>query len=131
MGRTAKPIPFAAEPRASRGQGLAEPMEAWAVKGLSGSESRFDAVRAARMTGFVGCEQDIDGEFIRAPGSGDGLSRACVGPVRDAASVLSCALSLRRARSFARRAARPLILARRSRATSQALSRPKVWGCQP
>jgi hypothetical protein len=26
---------------------------------MSGSESRFDAVRASRMTGFVGREQDI------------------------------------------------------------------------
>jgi hypothetical protein len=52
--RSAKPIPAAAEPPTSRGQGLAEPIEAWAVEGMSGSESRFDAVGASRMR-----EQDI------------------------------------------------------------------------
>jgi hypothetical protein len=56
---SAKAIPAAWEPPTSRGQGLAEPIEARAVEGLSGSESRFDAVRASRMTGFVGLEQDI------------------------------------------------------------------------
>jgi class 3 adenylate cyclase/tetratricopeptide (TPR) repeat protein len=40
-------------------KGLAEPVEAWAVDGVSASESRFEAVRSGRLTGFVGREQEL------------------------------------------------------------------------
>src|SRR5262249_61727294 len=35
-------------------RGLAEPVEAWAVEGVSPSVGRFEAVRGERLTGFVG-----------------------------------------------------------------------------
>jgi hypothetical protein len=44
-------------------KGLAEPVEAWAVEGVSASESRFEAVRSGRLTGFVGREHEL-GLFI-------------------------------------------------------------------
>jgi predicted ATPase len=40
-------------------KGLADPVNAWAVEGLSAAESRFEAVRATRMTGFVGRKHEI------------------------------------------------------------------------
>ena len=40
-------------------KGIAGPVRAWAVEGLSTSESRFEAVHAARLTDFVGREQEI------------------------------------------------------------------------
>jgi predicted ATPase len=40
-------------------KGLAEPVEAWAVEGVSASEGRFEAVRSARLTGFVGREYEL------------------------------------------------------------------------
>jgi predicted ATPase len=40
-------------------KGLAEPVEAWAVAGLSASEGRFEAVRSGRLTGFVGREYEL------------------------------------------------------------------------
>ena len=40
-------------------KGLADPVEAWAVDGVAASESRFEAARAARLTGFVGREHEI------------------------------------------------------------------------
>jgi hypothetical protein len=40
-------------------KGLAEPVEAWAVEGVSPSEGRFDAVRSGRLTGFVGREHEL------------------------------------------------------------------------
>jgi class 3 adenylate cyclase/tetratricopeptide (TPR) repeat protein len=40
-------------------KGLAEPVEAWAVEGVSPSEGRFDAVRGERLTDFVGREQEL------------------------------------------------------------------------
>jgi class 3 adenylate cyclase len=40
-------------------KGLADPVNAWAVEGLSAAESRFEAVRATRMTGFVGRNHEI------------------------------------------------------------------------
>ena len=40
-------------------KGFVEPINAWAVEGLSGSESRFEAARAARLTSFVGRESEI------------------------------------------------------------------------
>ena len=41
-------------------KGIAEPVEAWGVEGVSASESRFEAVRSGRLTGFVGREQELD-----------------------------------------------------------------------
>src|SRR6185437_1154126 len=35
-------------------KGFAEPIECWAVEGVSVSESRFESVRSGRLTGFVG-----------------------------------------------------------------------------
>jgi class 3 adenylate cyclase/predicted ATPase len=40
-------------------KGFAEPVHAWAVEGLLGSESRFEAMHAARLTSFVGREDEI------------------------------------------------------------------------
>ena len=41
-------------------KGFDEPVEAWAVEGASSSESRFEAVRSARLTSFVGREQEVE-----------------------------------------------------------------------
>src|SRR6516164_2051226 len=41
-------------------KGIAEPVAAWAVEGVSASESRFEAVRAAGLTDFIGREDEID-----------------------------------------------------------------------
>lgn len=43
-------------------KGIAEPIAVWAVEGAIASESRFEAVRAARSIGFVGRKDEI--EFI-------------------------------------------------------------------
>lgn len=43
-------------------KGIAEPIAVWAVEGAMASESRFEAVRAARSIGFVGRKEEI--EFI-------------------------------------------------------------------
>jgi class 3 adenylate cyclase len=40
-------------------KGLAEPVEAWAVEGVSASEGRFEAVRSGRLIGFVGREHEL------------------------------------------------------------------------
>jgi class 3 adenylate cyclase len=48
-------------------KGLADPVNAWAVEGLSAAESRFQAVRAARMTGFVGRKHEIGLLLDRTP----------------------------------------------------------------
>jgi class 3 adenylate cyclase len=40
-------------------KGLPEPVEAWAVEGVSASEGRFEAVRSGRLTGFVGREHEL------------------------------------------------------------------------
>jgi class 3 adenylate cyclase len=40
-------------------KGLAEPVEAWAVEGVSASEGRFEAIRSGRLTGFVGREYEL------------------------------------------------------------------------
>jgi class 3 adenylate cyclase len=40
-------------------KGLAEPVEAWAVEGVSASEGRFEAVRSGGLTGFVGREHEL------------------------------------------------------------------------
>src|SRR5215472_10479113 len=41
-------------------KGIAEPVAAWAVEGVSTSESRFEAVRMANLTDLVGREEEID-----------------------------------------------------------------------
>jgi class 3 adenylate cyclase/tetratricopeptide (TPR) repeat protein len=41
-------------------KGIAEPVAAWAVEGVSASESRFDAVRAAGLTELIGREGELD-----------------------------------------------------------------------
>jgi class 3 adenylate cyclase/tetratricopeptide (TPR) repeat protein len=41
-------------------KGIAKPVAAWAVEGVSDSESRFEAVRAAALTDLIGRENEID-----------------------------------------------------------------------
>ncbi len=40
-------------------KGLPEPVEAWAIEGVSASEGRFEAARSGRLTGFVGREYEL------------------------------------------------------------------------
>ena len=40
-------------------KGFVEPVEAYAVEGVSTSEGRFESVRSGRLTGFVGREHEI------------------------------------------------------------------------
>jgi predicted ATPase/class 3 adenylate cyclase len=41
-------------------KGFANPVAAWAVEGISDSESRFEAVRATHLTDLIGREEEID-----------------------------------------------------------------------
>jgi class 3 adenylate cyclase/tetratricopeptide (TPR) repeat protein len=41
-------------------KGIAEPVSAWAVEGVSASESRFEAVRAADLTDLIGRENELN-----------------------------------------------------------------------
>jgi class 3 adenylate cyclase/ABC-type transport system involved in cytochrome c biogenesis ATPase subunit len=41
-------------------KGIAAPVAAWAVEGVSVSESRFEAVRMARLTDLIGRENELD-----------------------------------------------------------------------
>ena len=41
-------------------KGIGEPIAAWAVEGVSASESRFEAVHAAGLTDLIGREDEID-----------------------------------------------------------------------
>jgi class 3 adenylate cyclase len=41
-------------------KGIAEPIAAWAVDGVSASESRFEAVHAAGLTNLIGREDELD-----------------------------------------------------------------------
>jgi class 3 adenylate cyclase/tetratricopeptide (TPR) repeat protein len=41
-------------------KGIAEPVAGWAVEGVSASESRFEAVRAAGLTDLIGREDELD-----------------------------------------------------------------------
>jgi class 3 adenylate cyclase/predicted ATPase len=40
-------------------KGLAQPVEAWAVEGVSAAEGRFEAVRSGGLSGFVGREHEL------------------------------------------------------------------------
>ena len=46
-------------------KGIAEPIAVWAVEGAGASESRFEAVRMARSTGFVGRKAEIEFVLLR------------------------------------------------------------------
>ena len=41
-------------------KGIAEPVAAWAVEGVSDSESRLEAIRTARLTDLIGREEELD-----------------------------------------------------------------------
>ena len=41
-------------------KGIAEPVAAWAVEGVSASESRFEAVHVTGLTDLIGREDEID-----------------------------------------------------------------------
>jgi class 3 adenylate cyclase len=41
-------------------KGISKPIAAWTVEGVSASESRFEAVRAARLTDLVGRDEELD-----------------------------------------------------------------------
>ncbi|HZA01788.1 MAG TPA: adenylate/guanylate cyclase domain-containing protein, partial [Hyphomicrobiaceae bacterium] len=41
-------------------KGIAEPVAAWAIEGVSASESRFEAVRAAGLTDLIGRQDEIN-----------------------------------------------------------------------
>src|SRR5262249_58226957 len=41
-------------------KGIAEPVSAWTVEGVSDSERRFEAVRAAGLTDLIGREDELD-----------------------------------------------------------------------
>jgi class 3 adenylate cyclase/tetratricopeptide (TPR) repeat protein len=41
-------------------KGIAKPVALWTVEGISASESRFEAVRAARLTDLIGREEELD-----------------------------------------------------------------------
>jgi class 3 adenylate cyclase/tetratricopeptide (TPR) repeat protein len=41
-------------------KGIAEPVAAWAVEGVSDSDSRFEAVRAAGLTDLIGRQDELD-----------------------------------------------------------------------
>src|SRR5262252_7241065 len=41
-------------------KGIAEPVAAWVVEGVSASESRFEAVRVAGLTDLIGREDELD-----------------------------------------------------------------------
>jgi class 3 adenylate cyclase len=41
-------------------KGITEPVAAWAVEGVSTTESRFEAVRMANLTDLIGREEEID-----------------------------------------------------------------------
>jgi predicted ATPase/class 3 adenylate cyclase len=53
-------------------KGIAEPVAAWAVDGLSASESRFEAARMAGRTDLIGREPEIDFLLARQRAAWDG-----------------------------------------------------------
>lgn len=44
----------------NKAKGFAEPIAAWAVDGVSASQSRFEAIHAAGLTKFIGREDELD-----------------------------------------------------------------------
>src|SRR5256886_9790457 len=77
-------------------KGIAEPVAAWAVGGVSASERRFEAAPTARLTDFIGREDELDfllerqrlawkgeGQIVLISGEpGIGKSRLAAGPPR-------------------------------------------------
>jgi class 3 adenylate cyclase len=53
-------------------KGFAEPVEVWAVEGVSALESRFESVRGGGLTGFVGREHELGLLMERWSLAGDG-----------------------------------------------------------
>src|SRR5262249_11144484 len=80
-------------------KGITEPVGAWTVEGMSASESRFEAVRSARLTDFIGREDELgfllerqrlawtgEGQIVLISGEpGIGKSRLVAAPARRAA----------------------------------------------
>ena len=57
-------------------KGIAEPVAAWAVEGVSASESRFEAVHLTELTDLIGREKEINfcWNANAAPGRVEGRS---------------------------------------------------------
>jgi class 3 adenylate cyclase/predicted ATPase len=78
-------------------KGIAEPVAAWAVEGVSASESRFEAVRAAGLTDLIGRKDELD--FLlarqRAAWKGQGQIVLIAGEAGIGKSRLAAALAER------------------------------------
>jgi len=81
-------------------KGIAEPVKAWAVEGLSASESRFKAVRPAGLADLIGREAEMDFllERQRLAWKGEGQiilisGEAGIGKSRLAAALAECVVS--------------------------------------
>src|SRR5499433_3373488 len=85
-------------------KGIAEPVAAWAVEAVSGSESRFEAVRAAGLTDFIGREDELDFllERQRLAWTGEGQIVLISGEPGIGKSRLAAALAERIAGTHAR-----------------------------
>jgi class 3 adenylate cyclase/tetratricopeptide (TPR) repeat protein/ABC-type transport system involved in cytochrome c biogenesis ATPase subunit len=78
-------------------KGIAEPVAAWAVEGVSASESRFEAVRAASLTDLIGREEEIEFllEHQRLAWNGEGQIMLISGEAGIGKSRLAAALAER------------------------------------
>ena len=78
-------------------KGIAEPVPAWAVEGLSASESRFRAIRPARMADLIGREAEMDWllERQRRAWKGEGQVNLISGDAGIGKSRLAAALAER------------------------------------
>jgi hypothetical protein len=78
-------------------KGIAEPVAAWAVEGVSDSESRFEAVRAAGLTDLIGREDELDFllERQRLAWKGEGQVALILGEPGIGKSRLAAALAER------------------------------------
>ena len=76
-------------------KGIAEPVAAWAVEGVSDSESRFEAIRPAALTDLIGREDEIDFlmERQRLAWKGDGQVVLILGEPGIGKSRLAAALA--------------------------------------